>query len=385
MTCLAFRLYWWSTLVTLRLFPIGPVVVVLIATALAVVLRPETTWAGEWTLEVRRGDQIIQGMPVDWSQREVLLLARDGSFWTLDLGSITAYRKLADQFYPYSMMELRSQLRGEFGTEYDITTSTHYLVVHPVGQRDVWNARFEQFYRAFYRYFRLRGWAGQEPQFPLVAIVLRDQQAYFRYARQWQIPITQEIVGYYCPRTNRIVMYDLSTTHFSNKDAVWETVFHEAAHQIAFNSGLHDRRFPPPRWVVEGLGMLFEVRTVWDPSAQGTLKDRINVYRLQRLRSFLPRRPRGALVETIRSDRRFTSDPDAAYAEAWALTFFLAERRPQQYLEYLRRTAADSRASSEDSRWRQFADVFGQNALLLEAQYLQFVSDLLLDVERGKR
>lgn len=350
---------------------------VAVATVIWCLTVPAAADAQEGTVELRWGDRLVQGLPLDWSAQHVTLLSRDGRYWSLHPASVQEFRQVADRFVPYTMSEMRALLRAEFGRSYDVTSTTHYVVVHPAGQSDVWAPRFENFYRAFVRYFQIRGWAAREPQFPLVAVVFPDRQQYAEYARRMQIELNSEIVGYYCPRTNRVVLYDLSSTAAAGKQVTWETVFHEAAHQVAFNTGIHDRRHPPPRWVVEGLGMLFEVETTWHPQLVGTGTSRVNSYRLQRMKRYLARRPPDALAQMIASDKLFDVDPDGAYAEAWAFTFFLSETRPRLYLDYLQKTTGLANQDRDVSeRWKPFVDVFGNNLPMLEAHYMRFLAQL---------
>src|SRR5207249_2926432 len=137
--------------------------------------------------------------------------------------------------------------------------------------------------------------------------------------------------------TNRILMFDAST---SNGEWDWttnaNTIIHEAAHQTAFNTGVHTRFSAAPRWLVEGLGTMFEARGVWQSRTYPNQADRINRGRLDAWRVYAKNRRTGdAIAQLVSSDRLFTSDPDGAYAEAWALSFFLIETTPKKYIDYL--------------------------------------------------
>ncbi|GIW94401.1 MAG: hypothetical protein KatS3mg110_2442 [Pirellulaceae bacterium] len=333
--------------------------------------------AEQWTFELQLGEQRLVGLPVGWSSQQIALLGRDGRYWSIDPRRITGYRKLAETFQPYAPAEMRSRLRAEFGPAFDVTTTTHYLVVHPVGDSQGWAERFERFYRQFVSYFRIRGWQAQEPQFPLVAVIFPDQTSYLNYTRRSGLQLPPEVIGYYALDTNRVLMFDMTDLRADGPSANLQTVFHEAAHQIAFNTGIHNRLSPPPRWVVEGLGMLFESPALWDPAVPSTLSSRVNRYRLERMRRYLVRRPAGALAEFLNSDRLFKTDPDAAYAEAWALSFFLAETRPRQYVDFLRRVAGDRPSGTPDAAClTEFLESFGPNLPLLEAHYLRFLNSL---------
>ena len=107
------------------------------------------------------------------------------------------------------------------------------------------------------------------------------------------------------------------------------TVIHEATHQMAFNTGVHNRFATTPLWVAEGLGTMFEARGVWNWRDYPDQGDRINRERLAQFRQWrsIGRKP-GDFVNLLGSDRQFQSNPAAAYAEAWAWVFFLTETYP---------------------------------------------------------
>jgi len=80
----------------------------------------------------------------------------------------------------------------------------------------------------------------------------------------------------------------------------------------------------------------------------------------------------------IASDRVFSTDPDGAYAESWALSFFLMESMPKKYIEYLGKTAA--RPTFADykgpQRLEDFTGVFGPDLTMLDARMQRFISGL---------
>jgi hypothetical protein len=273
---------------------------------------------------------------------------------------------------------LRSRLSQEFGRGFEVSSTGHYLVVHPLGQSDQWSKRFEELYRSFVHYFSVRGLKLKAPEFPLVAIALNSRDEFLRYAARDGANVGQNVLGYYSPQSNRIALYDVAA---GNK-AAWhynaETIIHEAAHQTAFNTGVHNRFSPPPRWVAEGLGMLFEAPGVWNARYSSRSQDRINPSRLAQFRQRLGRRKVDALANLIGSDRAFQSDPEAAYAEAWAFTYFLVETRPRDYSKYLAVTAAkpDFQLTTSAERMADFTAVFGKDLKMLDALYRRFIASL---------
>ena len=90
------------------------------------------------------------------------------------------------------------------------------------------------------------------------------------------------------------------------------------------------------------------------------------------------RRSSGTISEIVSSDRIFQRDPDGAYAESWALTFYLAESQPRKYFNYLAKTAA--RPPFEEyrapERLKDFTSVFGENFTMLDARMVRFIQGL---------
>jgi len=335
--------------------------------------------AAEPMIKLQVSGQWREGRPLIWSSDQVMLVQRDGQLLDFAPGTAANYSAVAGGFRSYSAAELRAQLSQEFGQGYEVGGSGHYVVVYPAGQREQWATRFEDLYRSFTHYFKARGWTPQEPQFPLVAIVFPRQADFQQHARDAGIRASNGLLGYYSPTTNRVLLFD-ATAGRTNAD--WtlnaETIIHEAAHQTAFNTGLHSRYGQSPRWVVEGLGTMFEAPGVWNSLRHPQLVDRINTGRLNGFRQYLSRRSKNALAELISSDRRFQTDVDGAYAEAWALSFFLSETEPRKYLQYLLKTSAlkPFQAYRAPERLKDFTDIFGSNLPLLDARFLRFMREL---------
>ena len=322
----------------------------------------------------------VEGSPLFWSQKQVLLLARDGYLWDFKPTDAKDFRKTGFQFRSYSITEMQDRLRRELGPSFEVTSTGHYLVAHPKGQRDQWAQRFEELYRSFVVYFRTRGFEVREPEFPLVAVACKNQQEFLRQASREGPGVSTSVLGYYSMLTNRVLLFDVSggKTSSAARQQNLDTIIHEAAHQIAFNTGIHNRFSPPPRWVTEGLGTAFEAPGVWNPRSNTRQIDRVNRGRFDDFKHLLSKRKAGTTAELIASDRLFDSNPAAAYAEAWALTFFLAETQPRDYSKYLARTAARDPFEEYSSieRTADFTAIFGDNFRLLEARFLRYMESL---------
>jgi hypothetical protein len=347
-----------------------------IALAAAVVLLVSATCRGDnRLLRIELPGQTVEGRALAFDDTKVFLLTRGGQLARVDPRKVSSFQELPGGFRSYSLAEMRGQLIREFGAGFEVSGAGSYIVVHPVGKRDVWAPRFDELYRSFVHYFSARGWQLDEPPFPLVAVVYPRQADFQREAAREGLT-SSSVLGYYSPRTNRILMYDAAERGDWSQNA--ETIIHEAAHQAAFNAGVHSRFGDSPRWVVEGLGTMFEARGVWQSRAYPQVADRVNRGQLAAYRSYASRRPQDALARLVSSDRLFSDDDAGAYAEAWALSFYLCENEPRKYFEYLGRTAGRPPFDDYKSpqRLADFVEIFGSDLVMLDARMQRFLVGL---------
>ncbi|MEX2175727.1 MAG: DUF1570 domain-containing protein [Pirellulaceae bacterium] len=337
--------------------------------------------AQESLVRLKLDGKPLEGTPLAFNSRQVFLLARDGQLFEFPPAQAQDYSLVPSGFKSYSQAEIRGGLMREFGRGFEVSGVGHYLVVHPSGQKDQWAPRFEELYRSFVQYYAARGWQLTEPRFPLVAVVYPRQSDFQRQATKEGVPPASGFLGYYSTSTNRILLYDVTA---GRSDVDWtvnaETIVHEAAHQSAFNTGVHSRFGVAPRWVVEGIGTMFEARGVWQSRRYPNRADRVNRGLLSSYRSQAATGRPGAeaIAEIVSSDRMFQTDPNGAYAQAWALSFYLCECEPRKYFQYLSKTAAIPAFSNYRSpqRLKDFTDVFGTDLTMLDARVQRFVAGL---------
>ncbi|MHC4180523.1 MAG: DUF1570 domain-containing protein [Planctomycetota bacterium] len=324
--------------------------------------------------------QEVEGTPLAWNTRQVRLLGRDGRLWQFDPGLATEFRQTSSRFHSYSTSELRAILLRSLGQGYEVSGTSHYLVAHPRGERDKWPRRFEDLYRSFVHYFSVRGFELSEPPFPLLGVVCKNKADFHRYAAEQQAAVPAGVVGVYGLISNRIILYDMQGRKDSKS---WQenasAIIHEVTHQTAFNMGIHSRYTPPPLWVAEGLATMFEARGVYDSRHWTRRSDRINRGRLQSFQSRVePNHRPGSLEAMIASDQPFQADPVEAYAEAWALSFYLIETQPRKYASYLSLTAGHPAFTEYTPKQRiaDFQSVFGSDWRMLQARFLRFLGGM---------
>jgi hypothetical protein len=325
------------------------------------------------------GDQRVEGTPLAWSRQQVFLLARDGRLWDFAPDQSRNFRKISSAFSSYSAAEMRAELDRELRGRLVVTGTGHYLVAHPPG-KEAWAQRFEDLYRSCVHYFGLREMQVREPTFPLVAIVWGRREDFVRYAAQDGTQVRDDVLGFYSPKSNRVMLYDQDRGSqrrtFLENDA---TIIHEATHQMAFNTGVHNRFSPTPMWLAEGLGTMFEASGVWDWRNHPDRRARVNRPRLAQFKAWLSHgRAKGDFAHLIGTDRKFQTNPSAAYSEAWAWVFFLTETYPRKFSEYVRRVAArkDFEEYPQAQRMADFSSVFGSDLRMLEKHCLNFIATL---------
>ncbi len=333
-----------------------------------------------WMVELTLEGQKVEGTPLAWNARSVHLLGRDGRLWEFPPDDATDFHRTSSRFRSYSISELRAALLRELGNEFEVSGTGHYLVAHPRGQRDRWAQRFEDLYRSFVHYFSVRGLKPTRPPFPLIGVVCKDRHDFRRRTAQRGMAAPTGVLGFYALDSNQIVLYDMEaegdSQHWQRNASV---IIHEAAHQTAFNTGVHNRYAPPPLWVAEGLATMFEAPGLYDSRHYHQRGDRINRGRLQAFRRLVvPHHQPKLPAAMVASDELFRSNPAAAYAEAWALSFYLAETRPRKYTKYLAMTAKRPAfvKYTGAERTADFTSVFGDDWRMLEARFLRFMAEL---------
>ena len=336
--------------------------------------------AHDWMLRVMHQQQPVEGKPLRWDTKSFTLLARDGRLLDLEMQQAQEGTTIRERFSSYSQAYMRAQLTREFGPAFEVQGTGHYLVVQPAGQHD-WADRFERLYREMLHYFGTRGIPVRSPAFPLVAVVFPTQGHFLQYAAAHGGPASAGVLGYYNPESNRILLYDVTAGGRVSGD--WrvnaETIVHEAAHQTAFNVGIHSRYCMPPRWVGEGLGAMFEAPGIYSSSTHPKNADRVNQEQLATFRAYFKEGiPDGTLAAIVASDEAFRRSPYAAYGISWSFTFMMAETSPGQLSRYLQVTAQKEPFAEPTpaERIRDFQRVFGDNFKMLQARLERFVSEL---------
>jgi hypothetical protein len=305
--------------------------------------------------------EAILGRVLAWDEVQLVLLSDRGALRYIPWSAQTEFQDEPGTLQPISAAFLHNELQQEFGPNFTVRTSAQFVVVQPKSCRRDWARSMQQFYGNVQTYCSARQVPMKSPQFPLVAIVLPSRQAMVAYAAKQQDRIGKNFLAYYSLNSNRVLMYD-EGPDANQQNAALElaTVFHEAFHQVAFNTGLHKRTAAPPLWVSEGMASAFETPGMSDHRRSKSLDDRVHPDQLRLFLEYAKRPEFGeTLSQLVKEDSLFGSDPTQAYAMAWAMSFYWLEHAPHAFADYLK--TCNQRAAFVDAnperRQREFRNL----------------------------
>jgi hypothetical protein len=308
-------------------------------TAMAASMLAESTTSAVETVAFRPADSdepltVKSEVLVEAQDGGMMLLADDGQIWTIQPDQIIDRKSDSTELQPIDADEMQRRMLAKMGPKFIVYRTSHYVIIHNTNEQYVRQvgSLFEQLYRGFFAYWKNQRWDLPEPRFPLVALVFADRQSFLEHGIAEVGPTAKSVIGYYHLTSNR-----MTTFNVPNLERSIATIIHEATHQLSYNCGLQTRFADNPMWVSEGLATFFEAPDFNSPRGWRSI-GRVNQVNLQRWRKFLPTRPAESLTTLLADDTRFRNAATAtnAYAECWALTYFLLKTRRKEYVEYLR-------------------------------------------------
>ncbi len=329
-----------------------------------------------FTDKQERQQEVAGEIQVEAQDGGVLLLGDDGRLWTVQPDRVIARRQTEEPFTPVDSDTVQQRLLAEMPSGFQIHATAHYVLCHNTSDRYVqWvGSLFEQLHRGFYTYWKNQGWELPAARFPLVALVFANRESFQKYAEAELGSSVDGIIGYYNLETNRMTTYDMP-----NAERKVATIIHEATHQLAYNAGLQKRFADNPMWVSEGLAVFFEAPDFTSPRGWRSI-GRINRVNFQRFARYLRSRPADSLTTLLSDDSRFRRGATAtdAYAEAWALNYFLLKTREEEYVDYLQRLSEGERLGTASPRERiaVFEEAIGMSLEELERRFLPFMMRL---------
>jgi hypothetical protein len=256
-----------------------------------------------------------------------------------------------EPFVPLKAEALRDRLHKSPYAEYQVLTSAHYVIFYQSNLAFAEESArlLEDLYRGLIHVCQKHGIPVHESEFPLVAVIFATERD-FRAHKE----VDPEVQAYYELFTNRIFFYQRSDQdrHEPKLTALRkpQTVAHEGAHQILSNIGVQPRLSAWPSWLVEGLA---EYCATPANTRKGIVWDRlgtINALHMATLRELddplsnqigeaelgdgpASRERRLIQTESLMHKTRLTPTD---YAQAWALTHYLAQKRGPDFVKFLK-------------------------------------------------
>ena len=253
----------------------------------------------------------------------------------------------AEPFVPVTADALRERLEQGPYKGFGVLTTPHYLIFYQsrfAFAQD--SARLlEDLYRGLIDFCHRHEIPVHESEFPLVAVIFATDRD-FRAHKQ----VDPEVQAYYEIFTNRIFFYEESERDRNEPKLLAlrkpQTVAHEGAHQILANIGVQPRLSAWPLWLIEGFA---EYCATPARTKKGLAWDRlgtINALHMATLRelddplSSEPLDDEARARAAARPSRLVDSESlitktrltPTDYAQSWALTHYLAQKRADEFV-----------------------------------------------------
>ena len=303
----------------------------------------------------------------------LMLQSDDGRIWSIQPDQMIDRTSNDKMLVPVSANEMERRMLSELPDGFRVFRTHDYVIVHNTTNDYVRKVGtlFQQLHRGFFTYWKNQRWELPEPRFPMVALVFATREDFLRHAKQEIGDTAMNVIGYYHLSNNRMTTYQVP-----NLERNVATIIHEATHQLAYNCGMQTRFADNPMWVSEGLAMYFESPDISNPRKWRSI-GRVNQVNLARWRKYLPHRPEESLVTLLADDNRFRNSSTAidAYAEGWALTYFLIKTKRKQYVQYLRLLSGGKRMEelSKRERIKMFEDAFGTTVAEIDQALVTYI------------
>ena len=320
----------------------------------------------------------------------LVLMTADSHYHPIDKQSVLQHTSDTSPFKYDDKDVLSRRLQQEFGSQFHVQSSAHYLICSsaPAVHTNRCTAALERLFKGFFAFWKNRGLPLSHSPNQLVVVLHADAEIYQQHGRDELGDAVSSVHGYYSQKTNRV---NLLATDVAQRNGisggangflaarVMATVIHEATHQLSYNSGLQTRLAPHPLWFSEGLAVFFEppnlkTQTGYQPIGSisplhlGTYRAASRVGKIMKLE------------ELVSHDRAFRESATIrmAYAQSWALTYFLVRTRREEFLTYLQIQGAKQSLSaySPEGRLRDFETAFDGTMRELQREFQRYMQRL---------
>lgn len=374
-------------------------------TAAAAGVAVDGVRADKLTFRDSEGERTLEGnvLTTD-SSGSMLFESRDARHWIVPKDKVVKHEKSETPTPLWKPPELKTALAKEYGKEFKVTETGQYVIVHSCGvdtAREAGKLLNRAQGQFFFFFERKSGFKLQKPKQPLIAVVFEDRNQYREHVSKFIGRTADATLGVYIPSVNRIYLYNAfggddgrqielaskvnsqfarqMSGHMMEQNI--STLIHEAIHQVAYNSGFHDRKLVElPLWLVEGMAMYFETT---DVNAKHGWKGgkTVNPGRAELFRRSCRNFKKGFLEDLLVRDDLLRDPATAAegYALAWTFTYFLLKTHQKEYMEFVKLVNARKEFSSYPrfARLADFEKAFKKTPSEMEKDFMDGVKKLL--------
>lgn len=337
---------------------------------------------------------------------------------------------------PKTEAALKAEFKRRFSRDFKTRNSRHFVLCYDT--TDAFAAQrggsLEKSYDAFMAYFTMNKLRPSFLDHRLVVILFQNRADYLTYAKDTEGASLEWAAGYYSQRTNRSAFYDDSTSPeavdlaknlgkyrarlqdlnvqiadanahnnraLANQLAAERNYLadalgridnkvgnvlgmlnttktaHEAAHQLAFNTGIQKRLVDYPLWFSEGLACCFEVEDRNNRRGPTVL----NWGRIDSIRELMAADklvPLDKFIFDPRPDAMNEGTLTVVYSEGWALFHFLYRTNRlgmEKYLAAYNNEKALTQLPPTEQR-KLFTEAFGPDLQALDNQFKAYLRTL---------
>ena len=317
----------------------------------------------------------------------LLLMTADSRYHPIEKQSVLQHTTNSAPFEYADKDVLSRALQREFGSQFYVQSSTHYVICSSASavETNRCNAALERLFKGFFAFWKNRGLPLNHSPNQLVIVLHGNREIYQQHGQDELGDAVSSVHGYYSQKTNRVNLLSIDVAQRNGISGgvsgilaarTMATVIHEATHQLSYNSGLQTRLGPHPLWFSEGLAVFFEppnlkTQTGYQPIGS-VIPLHLGIYRAaSRVRKVMK------LEELVSHDRAFRDAATIrlAYAQSWALTYFLIRTRRGEFLAYLETQRAKQSLSvdSPEIRLRDFEEAFGGTMRELQREFQRYM------------
>ena len=155
----------------------------------------------------------LNGRPVEAKivahQGGVCWLAEaDGTYSAVRVRSVRSFKRLSRPVEPMGTLQLRAELRKEYGRNYHIEVGGRHLVVADRSIAGTAARRCDEVSRAFRSYFAKRSVPLKSTDYPMAVVIVRSQAEFQKKAAAEGVDADSTLMGYYMRTSNRVLLFD---------------------------------------------------------------------------------------------------------------------------------------------------------------------------------